>query len=702
MAKKGGVFLKLSIGMMVKNEEANLTRCLESLKPLMRDVESELIIVDTGSTDKTVEIAKAYTDKVYFHPWENDYGKMRNHTLSYAKGQWFMFIDADEEVVSHRAIVKFLRSKESQKYNSATVEIKSFYNTEDEDKFSLLTVTRIFKRTKDFRFEGAIHEQGNIIMPFYITEALLNHYGYVSDDNDLKERKLNMYEPILLEELKEDPDNIYYWFQLSRTYASYKDKKSALSPAVKSYEIIIKNKLEKLDYLYVYANLALQYLLNDMYDEAISIAEEGLGVEKAIPDLWYWKAAAHGAKNQSEEAVESYEKYLHYTAKYEREDNIDVRVVNYTFSYKEEAYLELCRLKAGSEKFDEALDYLLRIKSQSMIKRKAGPIASITLKLKKWNVLEDFYKEIREARDPELEKHFYKTLEEYALQINGEKVRLYEIFAKEKTEYGLLNTLRLLEGADVIDAEILTRIGRLDLNCLDSYYGDVLYFLVKAKRPLETANLDIYEENIEKLFQYLDVKYKDLSSVYREYMKKYTESTTPESSRAIRIMARKAVFVNSLAEPEYKKVLDRYVEEGIDSLYQVYSREILNEKKSHLLKSREEVFFLYMSLAEDVKNIDVKRYLGYLKKCLEVLPEAKRAIEIKTKDVSKVINTEQAAPLSEMEIYAGKVKRNIRLLIGQGNLEEAAQFISTIDEILPGDEDIKKFKEELAAIKGKV
>ncbi len=78
--------MKLSICMMVKNEEQNLVRCLDSLKPLRTKLESELIIVDTGSTDKTVDIAKAYTDRVYFHPWNNNFSEMRNSTISYAMG----------------------------------------------------------------------------------------------------------------------------------------------------------------------------------------------------------------------------------------------------------------------------------------------------------------------------------------------------------------------------------------------------------------------------------------------------------------------------------------------------------------------------------------------------------------------------------------------------------------------------------------
>ncbi|MEJ2052223.1 MAG: glycosyltransferase family 2 protein, partial [Calditrichota bacterium] len=78
----------ISACMMVKNEEEMLPNCLESIK----DVVDELIVVDTGSTDKTIEIAESYGAKIYHHPWENDFSKHRNQSISYATGDWFLII----------------------------------------------------------------------------------------------------------------------------------------------------------------------------------------------------------------------------------------------------------------------------------------------------------------------------------------------------------------------------------------------------------------------------------------------------------------------------------------------------------------------------------------------------------------------------------------------------------------------------------
>src|SRR4030066_756382 len=82
----------ISACMIVKNEEKFLAQCLKSIK----DAVDEIIIVDTGSTDNTVEIAQSFGAKVYHHPWRNSFSEARNHSLSYATCDWILQIDADE------------------------------------------------------------------------------------------------------------------------------------------------------------------------------------------------------------------------------------------------------------------------------------------------------------------------------------------------------------------------------------------------------------------------------------------------------------------------------------------------------------------------------------------------------------------------------------------------------------------------------
>ncbi len=156
----------LSIVMMVKNEEKYLDKTLSSLQDLMNDIDSELIILDTGSIDKTVEIAKKYTDKVYFTNWNNNFSDMRNMSISYAKGDWILILDADEEIIEYNKLIMFFNSDLCNKYNCASIEFKNIYS-ENEEQYDISSILRLFRHSKDFMYSGSIHEQPNYKSPIY-------------------------------------------------------------------------------------------------------------------------------------------------------------------------------------------------------------------------------------------------------------------------------------------------------------------------------------------------------------------------------------------------------------------------------------------------------------------------------------------------------------------------------------------------------
>ncbi len=92
----------LSVVLIAYNEETNLARTLESVRPLVRDGQDEIIVVDSGSTDRTVEIAKSFGAKVFVEEWKG-YAGQKNSAIEKATGDWILSLDADEEVSSDLA-----------------------------------------------------------------------------------------------------------------------------------------------------------------------------------------------------------------------------------------------------------------------------------------------------------------------------------------------------------------------------------------------------------------------------------------------------------------------------------------------------------------------------------------------------------------------------------------------------------------------
>ncbi len=146
--------IDLSLCMIVKNEESVIGRCLDSIK----DVVDEIIIVDTGSTDKTKEIVRKYTDKLYDFKWIEDFAAARNYSFSKATKEYVMWLDADD-VITQKDKVGLLKIKKSLSSTIDMVFMK--YNVAfDEDGKPTYSYfrERIFKRKNNYKWVGEIPE----------------------------------------------------------------------------------------------------------------------------------------------------------------------------------------------------------------------------------------------------------------------------------------------------------------------------------------------------------------------------------------------------------------------------------------------------------------------------------------------------------------------------------------------------------------
>ena len=126
----------VSLCMIVKNEEMHITRCLDSVAELV----DEIIVVDTGSTDRTVELVSGYTSKIYSYPWKDDFADARNYSLSRASMDYCMWMDADD-ILEETEKDKFLQLKQTLSLDVDIVMMKYHTSFDDAGKpsFSYFT-----------------------------------------------------------------------------------------------------------------------------------------------------------------------------------------------------------------------------------------------------------------------------------------------------------------------------------------------------------------------------------------------------------------------------------------------------------------------------------------------------------------------------------------------------------------------------------
>jgi glycosyltransferase involved in cell wall biosynthesis/SAM-dependent methyltransferase len=188
---------KISLAMIVRNTEATLDKCLSSAK----DAVDEIVIVDTGSTDRTVEIAKKYTNNVYFFKWINDFSAARNYSFSLCTGTWIMWLDGDDYLLP--ADVKKINELD---YSDKEIIISNYIYAHDEYGNSASTVPRerILKRSLNPVWNEPIHEYLALNSSIYISDIEVHH----NKQHGTSERNLEILEKIV--QTNPTPRNIYY------------------------------------------------------------------------------------------------------------------------------------------------------------------------------------------------------------------------------------------------------------------------------------------------------------------------------------------------------------------------------------------------------------------------------------------------------------------------------------------------------------
>ena len=260
--------LKISLVMIVKNEEETLEKSLRSVNELV----NEIIIVDTGSTDKTREIALRYTEKVFSFSWCNDFSKARNFSISKASNPWVLILDADEVITEYdeKKIKEFCNNS-----NDLVGRIKRINIYEDKygTKKYIERVNRFFNKN-NFEYEGIIHEQVvSKKREDYNTiniDLCVEHIGY-SKAVLSKTNKIERNIELLKMAREKDPKDPYINYQLGKSYFMGKDFHMA--------KIFFENALVVLDsFNYEYTqDLVESYgysLVNlNLYEEALKLYE---------------------------------------------------------------------------------------------------------------------------------------------------------------------------------------------------------------------------------------------------------------------------------------------------------------------------------------------------------------------------------------------------------------------------------------------
>ncbi len=262
----------LSLCMIVKNEEKYLAGCLESVQGIVDDI----VIVDTGSTDATIEIAKKYNARIFHFEWIDDFSAARNESLRNAAGNWILYLDADERLMqpNKKYIKKLLKRNDVGAYYITVLGEQQY---RDRKQQLSMPYPRLFRKDPRIKFEGKVHEQvGPSVeragFPIVWCDLKIEHLGY-DQSWEVIEEKCQRNAELLHKQIADNPDDFYARFQLGNTLSMLGNVEEADSVLT---EMLSMDGITKSIYASAYNLLGAHRINEGNYDKGIEYCVESL------------------------------------------------------------------------------------------------------------------------------------------------------------------------------------------------------------------------------------------------------------------------------------------------------------------------------------------------------------------------------------------------------------------------------------------
>jgi tetratricopeptide (TPR) repeat protein len=303
--------LTLSLCMIVKDEEEMLPRSLAAVAPAV----DEIVIVDTGSTDRTVEIARSFGAKVIEREWTGSFSDARNVSFEAATGDWIIYLDADEVLVCDD--VERLRALTGRVWREAFYLVETSFTGELGDGAVITnSAMRVFRNRPQYRFEGRLHEQISHRLPLYAAGRIeqssvrIDHYGYLGAVRSAKEKSRRNLELLRAQQADSAP-SAFLHFNLGTEYAVLGEHASALSEFERAWSMVQDHGEEGHDYVPALVHRIVDALrFCGRPEDAIERAEDGLRRFPGFTDLVFGQALAALSLGREPEAIAYWERCI--------------------------------------------------------------------------------------------------------------------------------------------------------------------------------------------------------------------------------------------------------------------------------------------------------------------------------------------------------------------------------------------------------
>ena len=671
----------LSIGMIVKNEERCLEKCLKALQPLRDKISCEIVIADTGSTDKTKEIASKYADILFDFEWIDDFAAARNAVMDKCSGKWYLSIDADEYMDPSAVdeLVSFLTFKHSNKILGAFIAINNYKDPNDLNQFSVFYAFRIVKLIPEIRFKGIVHEsfESEIFeKKYYLKKTVFWHDGYLKTVGDVCNKKGKRNVALLKKLLQKDPNNLPWIFQLVES--SYEKEE------IYKYVCMMLDLIEQgAEYSEMLAPIAYHHAVRAAFIFEFPEFNKWIDVcLKKYPDSIYTKVDINYLMVKYSIKKKDYKSVIKYANDYleslknikDDKSNSSLRLStlsNSNESSKESIAIDMAMAYYKLDEYDKVKDIMKKYNYKSI---GINPCKQwLDVVLYSWQQI-DYTDEF--AR---LGKIFYEDSIDEQDKLMKEKSFILNEFIKQQFElketsdneeitpaYSLVANLgncdyayfaKIILSEDEID--ILSFSSNIDCwsDIPISVFSKIMSFNFALPEQFYTQSVDNMQSIADKYVISLD---KDKSvQIVLNWLNSVKKQTYPKDTVWRYYLITSAIRVAEWEDKEYtSQLLDIYLALTSEFINWYYNPEILCEQTIDVLPSMHAFAWFIFKYSEEKKNNNLKACIYWLKKALKVLPNmnsmVKYLLNNVENDMSKIEIPKEVTP--ELMMLAQKVK----------------------------------------------
>lgn len=668
--------IQLTISMLVSDRMETLEKSLNSIRPLLTELASELIVVYTGNSSDTLELAGKYTSHIIPFTWCNDFSKARNAGLREAKGEWFLYLDDDEWFEDVTEIIEFFKSGEYAGYQSA-MYVQRNYNDWEGRSFVDANVGRMCRMMPETKFIYSIHENlspfGEPCRQFH---SYVHHFGYVGRGDDLNAVPKFKRNVSLLLGLYEEKPTAQNCTQLVQEYKSIDDYETAIQYCREGLALAVKEK--RIHTYELWMQVQLPVLLSLSGDKVAALKEgEQMLVQPRTLEVGRAHLAGFLARLCWE--LKEYKKGVAFARRYrkemvylERHPDVAARQNGITVTYT----------SAGER---AAATYIAGLLCASAL-GETSVIGEFLLWIP-WGVEE---KIAPQYSNLEIWKNNYKDQEEDILkgfwQIDSENgyVMLQKLYYAEYTH----------------QSEELKRFFRI---CADSCPSDFWYQIVETAVRNEISLNPLLEHIIAEEWDECAeivagrVNISDIIE-FSKGIRQAAKDFPVYSERLVQKLLKKQIIQaeqEEMAISQFIGLLVRYCECIITEAELMFRDEVLSDPDFYALPRVYKFAFAMRSALDAFGKEDFIECVSYLEKAVRICPEMSRAAGRLSEHIQEQITEPKEQASDEFALLGMQVKQVLAGLVANEQWGEAYGIVNQLITLLPDDLEILKYKQEI-------